>query len=161
MRSPYSGPERRFTANRQPPSQRLTKELLGPLGPSSAGYGVVSHSSGLPKPNSSTPSSTYAMSPRLSRSCHSAHLQDDYCWSVRAVAGAVHRQPVRLLKSGRVGKHLAPVAVHRERMHSGVSCLPGDVQLPKPCGSGILADQFDGLVAFGRIRHGTKRNAES
>ena len=37
VRGPYSGPERRFTANRHPPSQRLTKELLGPLGPSSAG----------------------------------------------------------------------------------------------------------------------------
>ena len=40
---------------------------------------------------------------------------------------------------------------HRERMHSGVSCLPGDVQLPKPCGSGILADQFDGLFALGEL----------
>ena len=36
-------------------------------------------------------------------------------------------------------------------MHSGVSCLPGDVQLPKPCGSGILADQFDGLFALGEL----------
>ena len=37
------------------------------------------------------------------------HGGDDYCWSVRAVA--VHRQPVRVLESGRIGKRVSPVAV--------------------------------------------------